>query len=65
MLRLKISGMTCDHCVAAVGRAVRAVPGTTDVAVDLARGEVTVTGSPDARAVRDAIAEEGYAVDVG
>jgi copper chaperone CopZ len=65
MLRLKVSGMTCEHCVAAVGKAVRSVPGAADVAVDLARGEVTVTGSPDERAIRDAIAQEGYAVAAG
>lgn len=62
MLRLKVSGMTCGHCVAAVSRAVRAVPGAEDVAVDLGRGEVAVWGNPDERAVRDAISEEGYEV---
>lgn len=62
MVHLKVSGMTCGHCVSAVSRAVRAVPGAADVAVDLDRGEVTVKGNPDPRAVRDAIAEEGYEV---
>ena len=62
MLHLKVSGMTCGHCVSAVSRAVRAVPGTEDVAVDLGRGEVTVKGDPDSGAVRAAIAEEGYQV---
>ena len=62
MLHLKVSGMTCGHCVSAVSRAVRAVPGTEDVAVDLDRGEVAVRGNPDPGAVRAAIAEEGYAV---
>ncbi len=62
MLNLKVSGMTCAHCVSAVGSAVRAVPGTEDVAVDLGRGEVWVTGNPEPGAVRAAIAEEGYEV---
>ena len=62
MLNLKVSGMTCGHCVSAVSRAVRAVPGAEDVSVDLDRGEVTVQGSPDPSAVRAAIAEEGYEV---
>lgn len=62
MLHLKVSGMTCEHCVAAVTRAVRAVPGAGDVAVSLDRAEVTVTGDPDPGAVRAAIAEEGYDV---
>ena len=62
MLRLKVSGMTCVHCVRAVTQSVRALPGVADVSVDLARGEVTVAGTPDERAVREAIAEEGYEV---
>ena len=65
MLHLKVSGMTCAHCVAAVSRAVRAVPGAGDVTVSLDRGEVVVTGDPDLRAVRDAIAEEGYEAQAG
>ena len=63
MLHLKVSGMTCAHCVSAVTRAVRAVPGAGDVAVNLDRGEVTVAGNPDLKAVRAAITEEGYDVN--
>ncbi len=62
MVRLKVSGMTCEHCVRAITQAVKALSGVEDVSIDLARGNVTVTGTPSERAVRDAIAEEGYAV---
>ena len=62
MLRLKVSGMSCGHCVSAVTKAVRAVPAVETVAVDLEHGEVTVRGTPDERAVREAIAEAGYEV---
>ncbi len=62
MLNLKVSGMTCGHCLSAVSKAVGAVPGAQDVAVDLAHGEVRVGGNPDPAAVRAAIAEEGYEV---
>ncbi|HEX2943317.1 MAG TPA: cation transporter, partial [Rhodopila sp.] len=62
MLTLKVSGMTCGHCVAAVTRAVQAVPSVERVAVSLERGEVTVEGHPDEGAVREAIVEEGYEV---
>ena len=62
MLHLIVSGMTCDHCVAAVRRAARSVPGAGTVSVDLERGEVAIAGDPDANAVRLAIAEEGYEV---
>lgn len=62
MLKLNVLGMTCGHCVSAVRKAVGAVPGAGDVAVDLASGEVRVSGNPDPGAVRDAIAGEGYEV---
>lgn len=62
MLKLKVSGMTCGHCVSAVTKAVKAVPSVEDVSVDLEHGEVTVRGTPDAHAVREAISEEGYEV---
>ncbi|MBW4035362.1 MAG: heavy-metal-associated domain-containing protein [Proteobacteria bacterium] len=62
MLTLKVSGMTCGHCVAAVTKAVNTVPLVESVKVDLQRGEVVVGGSPDAVAVRNAIVEEGYEV---
>ncbi len=62
MLTLKVSGMTCGHCVAAVTKAVNTVPMVEGVKVDLERGEVMVAGHPDAVAVRDAIVEEGYRV---
>ncbi len=65
MLNLNVSGMTCGHCVSAVTKAVKAVPGAEDVTVDLARGEVSVSGNPDPGAVRSAIAEEGYEVRAG
>ena len=62
MLRLTVIGMTCDHCVAAVTRAVRAVPGAGAVRVDLDTGIVAVGGAPDKEAVRAAISAAGYDV---
>lgn len=61
-MRLKVSGMTCGHCVSAVSKAVRAIQAVEDVMVDLATGTVTVAGNPDTRAVRDAIEGEGYEI---
>jgi copper chaperone len=62
MLTLKVNGMTCEHCAAAVTKAVQAVPEADDVRVDLDRGQVDVGGHPDPQAVRAAIEEEGYEV---
>ncbi|AEW92585.1 MULTISPECIES: heavy-metal-associated domain-containing protein [Streptomycetaceae] len=57
-----VSGMTCEHCRAAVTREVSAVPGVRDVAVDLVAGTVTVTAAdgPDDARVRAAVEEAGY-----
>ncbi|WBB73110.1 heavy-metal-associated domain-containing protein [Micromonospora sp. WMMD1128] len=58
----QVNGMTCGHCVNAVSAELTALPGVTDVQVDLATGRVTVTSqSPlDADAVRAAVDEAGY-----
>lgn len=65
----RVSGMTCDHCIAAVTEELRAVPGVeavdVDVDVDLRPGEesvVTVTSAADLAIedVRAAIDEAGY-----
>lgn len=59
-----VEGMTCDHCVNAVTGAVRALPGVTEVSVDLASGQVTVSSDApvDEDAVRAAVDEAGYAL---
>lgn len=62
LLNLKVSGMTCGHCVSAVNWAIKAVPSAVEVAVDLRGGAVQVGGNPDPAAVRDAISAEGYEV---
>ena len=58
----QVQGMTCGHCVNSVSTEVSAIPGVTDVQVDLASGQVTVTSeSPlDTDAVRAAVDEAGY-----
>ena len=58
----QVQGMTCGHCVSAVSAEVGAIPGVSDVQVDLAAGQVTVTSeSPlDTAAVRAAVDEAGY-----
>ena len=65
VMQFKVTGMTCGHCVAAVTRAVKGVPAVQEVSIDLEQGLVTVTGHADARAVREAIIEEGYEIATG
>lgn len=41
MPEIKVKGMSCQHCVAAVTKAVASLPGVSNVKVDLARGRVS------------------------
>ncbi len=61
----RVSGMTCDHCVAAIDDEVRQLAGVLDVVIDLAPGDITtVTVTSDAPLllddVRAAVDEAGY-----
>lgn len=55
-----VTGMTCGHCVASVTEEVTAVPGVTEVSVELESGQLTVTGDAGVDAVRSAVEEAGY-----
>lgn len=62
-LRHDVPGISCDHCRTAITEEVTAVPGVTDVQVDLEARTVTVRGADlDDAAVRAAIEEAGYEV---
>lgn len=61
MIKLKVDGMTCDHCVRAVTQALSKVAGVEKVVeVNLDRGEATVEGRPDAAQLVAAVSEEGF-----
>jgi copper chaperone CopZ len=58
-----VTGMTCGHCRAAVTEEVGKVPGVTGVVVDLATGQVTVSGAGFSdTAIVAAVDEAGYQV---
>ena len=59
---IKVNGMMCPHCKAAVEKACKAVPGTADAVVDLQAKNVTVTGTADVAALMQAIVDAGYEV---
>ena len=59
-----VTGMTCGHCQVAVAKALKAVPGVTAADVDLKTGKAVVEGTPDAEALVNAVAEEGYSARV-
>ncbi len=62
---LKIQGMTCNHCVMRVAKALKSVPGVQDAQVDLQKGEASVTYD-DAKVAPEklsfAVVEAGYKV---
>lgn len=60
MIELKVDGMTCNHCVHTVTRAVKSVDPGADVRVDLAGGTVSVQSQGSAEALSRAIQEAGY-----
>jgi copper chaperone len=60
MLKLKVSGMTCDHCVRAVTSALRKIPNVQNVQVHLATGDVDIEGDADLPSALRAVREEGY-----
>lgn len=62
-----VTGLTCNHCVMTVSRAVAIVPGVSGVSIDLvANGESTLhvqsDDHVDASAVETAVEAAGYHV---
>ena len=56
-----VPGVSCAHCERAISEEVAAVPGVTNVTVDLATKVVTVEGEAlDDSALRAAISDAGY-----
>jgi Cu+-exporting ATPase len=60
--RLRVVGMTCEHCTGRVQRALLEVPGVTSADVRLP-DIAEVTGNADLAAVRDAVLDAGYELD--
>ena len=62
-LAMKISGMSCGHCVQAVRRALESVPGVSVNDVGIGTASVTFDESTaTAQQVQEAVEDEGYAV---
>jgi copper chaperone len=62
---LKIQGMTCNHCVMRVAKALKGTTGVQDAQVDLQKGQAVVTYD-EAKVSLDnlsfAVVEAGYKV---
>ncbi|MFA5385223.1 MAG: cation transporter [Eubacteriales bacterium] len=62
---LKVSGMSCMHCRAAVQDALAGVAGVKSAEVNLDQGKATVTFDPEVATVdkmREAIKQSGFEV---
>jgi copper chaperone len=64
MATVKIKGMSCNHCVMAVTKALNEIDGVSGVQVDLSKGEATFqeTKPVDKNLIRDKIKKAGYEV---
>jgi copper chaperone len=61
---LKISGMSCHHCVRAVEEALSGVDGVEVIHVEIGSAEVAYDPGKVARErLVEAVAEEGYTVE--
>lgn len=61
---LKVKGMSCQHCVMSVTKALSQLDGVENVQVDLAKGEVRFDNTKEVASSRiaKAIEEAGYKV---
>jgi copper ion binding protein len=61
-IHLKVTGMTCEHCVMRVTKAAESIEGVSDVKVDLASGslDATVDSADAVERIREAVADAGY-----
>jgi copper chaperone len=64
IMTVKIKGMSCNHCVMAVTKALNGIEGIKNVKVDLAKGEATFDNEKplDAKVIKGAIEKAGYEV---
>jgi len=59
---IKIEGMSCNHCVMNVKKAISEVEGVSEVEVNLAQGEAYIKGNFDLSKICTAIIDVGYNV---
>jgi copper chaperone len=59
-IELKVTGMTCQHCVRAVSQALASVPGVGGAAVTLESGVARVEGNVSAAPLIRAVVDAGY-----
>ncbi len=64
IINLKVTGMTCNHCVMHTKKALEAVSGVENAEVNLEAGAAKVTGTAKVDALINAVKEAGYSAEV-
>ncbi len=64
MTTIKIKGMSCNHCVMAVTKALEEIEGIKNIKVNLKKGEAKFdeAGPVDTEKIREQIRKAGYEV---
>ncbi len=58
--KLKVEGMTCEHCVKAVSDALTADVDAIDISVDLKTGQVLLCSNALEQEIKNCIENQGY-----
>lgn len=61
---LKVEGMSCNHCVAAVKKALESVEGVESAQVSLDEKQAVVVGNAEDKLLEEAVKEAGYDAQV-
>ncbi len=59
-VQLKVTGMTCNHCISMVNKAIAKLQANATVTVDLAQQQVDVESALTAEDIIAALDEAGY-----
>ena len=64
MVKIKIQGMSCQHCVMSMTKALGSIPGVKSLKVDLVKGGATFKNTQNVPLpnIRKAVEEAGYKV---
>lgn len=65
MLQLHVEGMSCNHCVGAVNKALKELDPNAKVEVNLAEAQVSVESSASTEEIIETLNEAGYPAKVG
>jgi len=65
MTTIKIGGMSCQHCVMAVTKALQKMEGIKNIQVSLDKGEASFDEDPpvDREAIRTSIRKAGFTIE--